>query len=95
MHVLAAYVLERITGQSWEAYTRRHIFEPLGMTTASFGPLGLEQAPDRAQPYWHAAVLGEVPIPWSRLQYLYSLGSTGGIDANVDEMSHYALLQLI
>jgi hypothetical protein len=22
------------------------------MTTASFGPLGLEQAPDRAQPYW-------------------------------------------
>jgi CubicO group peptidase (beta-lactamase class C family) len=25
--VLAAYVLERITGQSWEAYTRSHIFE--------------------------------------------------------------------
>jgi len=39
--VLAAYVLERITGQSWEAYTR---IVPLGMTTASFGPLGLEQA---------------------------------------------------
>ena len=38
--VLAAHVLERITGQSWEAYTRAHIFEPLGMTTASFGPLG-------------------------------------------------------
>jgi CubicO group peptidase (beta-lactamase class C family) len=92
--VLAAYVLERITGQSWEAYTRTHIFEPLGMTTASFGPLGLEQAPDRAQPYWHAAVLGEVPVPWGRLQYLYSLGPAGGIDANVDEMSRYALLQL-
>jgi len=43
--VLAAYVLERITRQSWEAYTRTHIFAPLGMTTASFGPLGLEQAP--------------------------------------------------
>ena len=42
--VLAAYVLERITGQSWEAYTRTRIFVPLGMTTASFGPLGLEQA---------------------------------------------------
>jgi len=41
---LAAYVLERITGQSWEAYTRTRIFVPLGMTTASFGPLGLEQA---------------------------------------------------
>jgi CubicO group peptidase (beta-lactamase class C family) len=48
--VLAAYVLERITGGSWEAYTRAHIFEPLGMTTASFGPRALEQAPDGARP---------------------------------------------
>jgi CubicO group peptidase (beta-lactamase class C family) len=92
--VLAAYVLERITGQSWEAYTRAHIFEPLGMTTASFGPLGLEQAPDRAQPYRHDAVLDEVPVPWSRLKYLEPLGPGGGIDANVDEMAHYALLQV-
>jgi hypothetical protein len=33
---------KRITGQSWETYTRAHIFIPLGMTTASFGPIGLE-----------------------------------------------------
>ena len=72
--VLGAYVLERITGQSWEAYTRAHIFEPLGMTTASFGPLGLEQAPDRAQPYRHDAVLDEVPVPWGRLKYLEPWG---------------------
>jgi CubicO group peptidase (beta-lactamase class C family) len=92
--VLAAYVLERVTGQSWEAYTREHIFEPLGMTTASFGPLALEQAPDRAQPYRHDAVLDEVSVPWGRLQYLNSLAPAGGIDANVDEMARYALLQL-
>jgi CubicO group peptidase (beta-lactamase class C family) len=92
--VLAAYVLERITGQSWEAYTRTHIFAPLGMTTASFGPLGLEQARDRAQPYRHDGVLGQVPVPWSRLQYLEPLGPAGGIDASVDEMARYALLQL-
>jgi CubicO group peptidase (beta-lactamase class C family) len=92
--VLAAYVLERITGQSWEAYTQAHIFEPLGMTAASFGPLGLEHAPDRAQPYGHNAVLGEVPVPLGRLRYLQPLGPAGGIDANVDEMAHYALLQL-
>ena len=92
--VLAAYVLERVTGQSWEAYTRTHIFEPLGMTAASFGPLGLEQALDRAQPYRHDAILGEVPVPWGRLQYLEPLGPAGGIDANVDEMARYALFQL-
>jgi CubicO group peptidase (beta-lactamase class C family) len=92
--VLAAYVLERVTGQSWEAYTRTHIFAPLGMSMASFGPLGLEQAPDRAQPYRHDGVLGEVPVPWSRLRYLEPLGPGGGIDASVDEMARYALLQL-
>jgi CubicO group peptidase (beta-lactamase class C family) len=92
--VLAAYVLERITGKSWEGYTRAHIFVPLGMTTASFGLLGLEQAPDRAEPYRHKTVLGEVPVPWGRLQYLQPLGPAGGIDANVDEMARYALLQL-
>ena len=92
--VLAAYILERVTGQSWEAYTRAHIFQPLEMTTASFGPHGLEQAPNRAQPYRHDAVLGEVPLPWGRLQYLESLAPGGGIDANIDDMARYALLQL-
>ena len=92
--VLAAYALEQVVGQSWEEYTRTHIFVPLGMATASFGPLGLEQAPDRAQPYRHDAVSGEVPIPWSRLQYLQALAPAGGIDASVGEMADYALLQL-
>ena len=92
--VLAAYVLERIIGQSWEAYTRAEIFKPLAMTTASFGARGLEQAPDRAQPYRHDAILDAVPVPWSRLQYLESLGPAGGIDVNVTDMARYALFQL-
>jgi len=92
--VLAAYVLEQITGQSWETYTRAQIFEPLGMTTASFGPLGLEQAPDRAQPYRHDAVFGEVPVPWDRLLYLQPLAPAGGINASIGEIARYALLQV-
>jgi CubicO group peptidase (beta-lactamase class C family) len=92
--VLAAFVLERITGQSWEAYTQARIFEPLGMKTASFGPRGLEQAADRAQPYHDDASSGQVPVPWGRLQYLESLAPGGGIDASVDELARYALLQL-
>jgi CubicO group peptidase (beta-lactamase class C family) len=92
--VLAACVLERITGQSWEAYTRAHIFAPLAMTTASFGPRGLERAPDRAQPYRHDAVSGQMPVPWDRLQYLEPLGPAGGINASVDEMARYLLLQI-
>jgi CubicO group peptidase (beta-lactamase class C family) len=60
------------------------------MVTASFGPNGLEEAPDRALPYRHSDVL----VPWSRLQYLEPLAPGGGIDANIDEMAHYALFQI-
>ena len=35
-----------------------------------------------------------MPVPWSRLQYLEPLGPGGGIDASVDEMARYTLLQL-
>ncbi len=92
--VLAAYVLERVTGQSWETYTQEHIFAPLGVTTGSFGPLGLERAADRAQPYRHESIFGQVPVPWRRLQYLDPLGPAGGIDASVTDMARYALFQL-
>jgi CubicO group peptidase (beta-lactamase class C family) len=92
--VLAAAVLEKITGQSWEAYTRQEIFRPVGMTTASFGPRGLEEAADRAQPYRQGAVSGEVPVAWSRLDYLQPLGPAGGINADIDDMARYALMQL-
>ncbi len=80
--VLAAYVLERMTGQSWETYTRTHIFEPLGMTTAAFGPLGLERASGRARAYRDETDVGAAAVPWARLQYLGPLGPAGGIDAS-------------
>jgi CubicO group peptidase (beta-lactamase class C family) len=64
------------------------------MTTASFGPLGLQKAPDRAQPYRHEAVLGDVAVPWSQLQFLQSLGPAGGVDASISEMARYAVFQL-
>jgi CubicO group peptidase (beta-lactamase class C family) len=92
--VLAAYVLERVSGQSWETYTRAQIFTPLGMTTASFGPWGLERTTDRAQPYQHDSVLGQVQVPWGRLAYLDSLGPAGGIDASIADLTRYTLFQL-
>jgi CubicO group peptidase (beta-lactamase class C family) len=64
------------------------------MMTASFGPLGLERAPNRAQPYRNDVGSGQVPVPRDRLRYLEPLGPAGGIDANIDEMARYALLQL-
>jgi CubicO group peptidase (beta-lactamase class C family) len=91
--VLAAYILERVTDQSWETYTRAHIFAPLGMSTASFAPSALERAIDAARPYRYDA-LGQIQVPWGRLDYLGPLDPAGGIDASVADMVRYALFQL-
>lgn len=76
--VLAAYVLERVSGQSWETYTRAHIFAPLEMTTASFGPSGLERT----------------QVPGRRLDYLDPLAPAAGINASIADLTRYALFQL-
>jgi CubicO group peptidase (beta-lactamase class C family) len=89
--VLAAYVLERMADQTWETYTRSQIFAPLGMSSASFGPSGLERGTDAARPYRYAAVFGQTLVPWERLDYLGPLGPTGGIEASVADMARYAL----
>ena len=92
--VLAALILQGVTGESWETYTRTHIFAPLGMTAASFGLAGLENGNDGAQPYRYDALPGQVQVPWQRLDYLDSLAPAAGIDANIADMIRYALFQL-
>ena len=84
--VLAAYILESITKQSWETYTSTHIFAPLGMSTASFAPSALERATDAARPYRYNG-LGQIQVPWGRLNYLRPLDPAGGIDASVADMA--------
>jgi CubicO group peptidase (beta-lactamase class C family) len=92
--VLAAYVLERVTGETWETYTRTRILAPLGMTTASFGPSGLQRATDRAQPYQLDSAHGRVEVPWGRLAYLDPLSPAGGINASISDLARYALFHL-
>lgn len=92
--VLAAYVLERISGQTWETYTQTQILAPLGMTAASFGPSGLERTTDAAQPYQHDSAVGHVQVPWKRLAYLDPLGPAGAIDASIADLTRYALFEL-
>jgi CubicO group peptidase (beta-lactamase class C family) len=34
--VIAGYIVEKVSGESWADFTRRHIFEPLGMSSATW-----------------------------------------------------------
>lgn len=60
-YAVAGLIAERITGEAWEDLMRRRLFEPLGMSTAGFGPPGTPGEVD--EPRGHATgVLGTSPL---------------------------------
>jgi CubicO group peptidase (beta-lactamase class C family) len=50
-YAIAGFMAERITGQTWETQMKSKIFEPLGMSSAGFGPPGGNNQID--QPWGH------------------------------------------
>lgn len=49
---LAGYIIERVSGQTFEDYISQHIFKPLGMNSSSFAqPLPADLAPNMSQGY--------------------------------------------
>jgi CubicO group peptidase (beta-lactamase class C family) len=90
--VVAGYALEQVMGQSWEDYTRQHVFEPLGLTSASFDVATMQKAPDYASPHALDVLNGMQPIPF--FTNLAPIGPAGSINANVLDMAKYAAFQL-
>src|ERR1700733_12515533 len=50
-YLVAGMVAERITGQSWEDFTRDRLMTPLGMRHFGFSAEDLERTDDAARPY--------------------------------------------
>lgn len=55
-YILAGAAIERITGTTWEEAMQARLFQPLGMTSAGFGP------PTGEQPLGHMNLGGPVPV---------------------------------
>src|SRR6185312_550842 len=53
---LAAYIVQRVSGEPFNAYIKHHIFDPLGMAHSTFDqPLPANLAPDMAKGYIDAS----------------------------------------
>jgi CubicO group peptidase (beta-lactamase class C family) len=94
-YVVAGMVAERISGQSWEDFTRDRIMKPLGMIHTGFSHEDLERAPDSARPY----VLEDLDQPGTfvrRRASLWPIKDTpaGGINAAASDMARYMRLYL-
>ncbi len=91
MYMAAGYVIDQLSGQTWEDFTRTHIFEPLGMTRSLFSVVEAQQTEDFALPYKEEK--GEIEkIAFYEEQE--AVGPAGAIVSSVAEMSRWMLLHL-
>ena len=85
---LAGYIVERVSGEPYAEYIRRHIFAPLGMAHSTFvQPLPLALAPLLSRGYLTAA--GE-PGPFEIL----ATTPAGGLTASASDMAKFMIAHL-
>lgn len=90
MYLSAGYLVEVLTGKSWEDNVRERIFEPLGMTQSNFSVLDSQQSPDFAQPYREENEK-VVQIPFRDIT---NVGPAGSINSSAADMARWIQLHL-
>jgi CubicO group peptidase (beta-lactamase class C family) len=94
-YVAASMVAERISGQTWEDFTRDRIMKPLGMGHTGFSDADLERALDSARPYivHDQEKAGEFVRRRARLWPIADTPA-GGINIAASDMARYVRLYL-
>ena len=86
---LAGYIVERVSGESFDEYIERHIFAPLGMKHSTFRqPLPKQFQADMSKGYKPGAV---EPQPY---ELIGGLAPAGGLAASGDDMGRFMIAHL-
>ena len=90
MIMTAGYLVGELSKSSWEDFTQKRIFDPLGMTNSNFSVAVSQKAPDFALPYSEKdGKVDEIPF-----RNIDAIGPAGSINSNVTDMSHWVLMNL-
>jgi len=90
MFMTAGYLLEQVSGGTWESFVRDRIFEPLGMKSSNFSVDESQKASDFAFPYREVKDTVKL-IPFRNIT---TAGPAGSINSNVNEMLEWVRLHL-
>jgi CubicO group peptidase (beta-lactamase class C family) len=92
LYMAAGYLVEVLSGQSWEGFVQQHIFQPLEMKSSNFDFVQTSrEADDFSHPY--RELRDEVKeIPFYAAQA--AIAPAGAIVSNVTEMSNWILMHL-
>ncbi|MGQ9673750.1 MAG: serine hydrolase [Candidatus Aminicenantales bacterium] len=90
MYLTAGYLVEVLTGQSWEEAIRSLVLNPLDMKRTNFSVDDSQKDSDFAQPYLYRDKNLE-KIPFRKIT---NMGPAGSINSSVNEMSHWLIVHL-
>src|SRR5262245_28425018 len=90
MFLTAGQAVGAASGGTWEEFTQKRIFDPLGMKSANFSALKAEKAPDHASPHSKHAGKIEV-IKWRNID---NIGPALSINASARDLSNWVRLHL-
>ncbi len=90
MFMTAGYLEEKLSGMSWEEFTRQRVFAPLRMTRSNFSVLESEKSDDFARPYEKA----KQEVKGVPFRVIDNMAPAGSINSSVAEMSHYLLMHM-
>jgi CubicO group peptidase (beta-lactamase class C family) len=91
MYMSAGYLIEQLTGELWEDFTRERIFRPLGMQESNFSVDVSARMPDHARPYRLNDEKISEEIPFRNID---AIGPAGSINSSVSEMANWVMLHL-
>ena len=89
-YMVAAAMVEKLTGQSWETLMEERLFAPLGMSSAGFGAPNTPHEVD--QPWSHRRDSAGVWIP-AQLGYGGSLAPAGDVYTSLEDYAKFVKLQ--
>lgn len=94
MFMTAGYLVEKVSGKSWEDFVRERIFTPLGMTASDLSITRMETVENRALGYREKDEEeggGIVQMPYRNID---AVGPAGSINSNVVDMAKWVQLHL-
>lgn len=92
MFLTAGYLVERITGRSWDDLVRERIFEPLGMARSNASVKDMRTAENVAFPYVYDREDDELTkVPFRDID---NVAPAGSINSSVEEMANYIRMQI-
>lgn len=92
--IIAAKIIEKVTGKSWEENVQERVFTPLGMTSSSMNGNGFVASANRAVPheyfYRDSICINALHGDDQALWWLTVIGPAGSINSNIGDMIKYA-----